>query len=75
MKSSSESGNLKWIYLNTKMCPKCRKPIEKNQGCNHMRCNPGGCGYEFCWLCMGDWKEHGNTTGGFYKCNKYDSLC
>jgi ariadne-1 len=21
---------------------------------------------------MGDWKEHGANTGGYYKCNKYD---
>jgi ariadne-1 len=56
------------------MCPKCRKPIEKNQGCNHMTCSASGCHYEFCWLCLGDWKAHGNTTGGFYKCNKYDLM-
>ena len=30
------------------------------------------CKYEFCWMCMGDWAEHGATTGGYYKCNKYD---
>jgi len=33
----------------------------------------GGCGYEFCWLCRGDWKEHGSQTGGYYACNKYDA--
>lgn len=32
----------------------------------------GGCGFEFCWLCRGDWKEHGAQTGGYYACNKYD---
>jgi len=32
----------------------------------------GGCGYEFCWLCRGDWKQHGGHTGGYYACNKYD---
>ena len=21
---------------------------------------------------MGDWKDHGSNTGGYYKCNKYD---
>ncbi|KAH8054162.1 hypothetical protein JL720_14533 [Aureococcus anophagefferens] len=46
--------------------------IEKNQGCNHMNCSQ--CKYEFCWMCMGDWADHGATTGGFYKCNKYDPL-
>jgi len=29
----------------------------------------GGCGYEFCWICMGEWKVHG---GDFYNCNKFD---
>ena len=28
---------------------------------------------EFCWICMGDWGEHGSTTGGYYKCNKYEA--
>lgn len=29
------------------------------------------CKFEFCWLCQGDWKEHGERTGGFYNCNKW----
>jgi ariadne-1 len=32
------------------------------------------CTYEFCWLCLGDWKEHGQKTGGYYNCNKYEEL-
>jgi ariadne-1 len=24
-------------------------------------------------MCRGDWKTHGQHTGGFYSCNKYDS--
>merc|ERR1719401_2205391 len=48
-----------WLRLNTKMCPKCQNPIEKNGGCMHMTCRkPGGCGHEFCWICMGDWRGH-----------------
>lgn len=76
LKNSAESENINWILANTKQCPSCRKPIEKNQGCNHMTCNKdfGGCGYEFCWLCSGKWSDHGSNTGGYYKCNKYDEL-
>ena len=28
------------------------------------------CKYEFCWLCLAAWKEHGEATGGFYACNR-----
>jgi ariadne-1 len=55
---------------NTKDCPRCSKPIEKNQGCNHMSCRL--CKHEFCWLCLGNWSEHGSATGGYYQCNKYE---
>jgi len=73
IKNSAESENISWIRANTKKCPKCHKPIEKNQGCNHMICSKaGGCGHEFCWLCLGDWSTHGTSTGGYYQCNIYD---
>lgn len=69
-KCQSESETANWILANTKKCPKCNCRIEKNQGCNHMSCKM--CRFEFCWICMGDWSEHGQNTGGYYKCNKYD---
>mmetsp|Transcript_91143 Transcript_91143/g.162255 ORF Transcript_91143/g.162255 Transcript_91143/m.162255 type:complete len:535 (-) Transcript_91143:198-1802(-) len=73
IKNSAESENISWIRANTKKCPKCHKPIEKNQGCNHMVCSKaGGCGHEFCWLCLGEWSTHGTSTGGYYQCNIYD---
>eukprot|EP00933_Yihiella_yeosuensis_P053283 TRINITY_DN51499_c0_g1_i1.p1 TRINITY_DN51499_c0_g1~~TRINITY_DN51499_c0_g1_i1.p1 ORF type:complete len:551 (-),score=105.03 TRINITY_DN51499_c0_g1_i1:194-1846(-) len=73
IKNSNESENISWIRANTKNCPKCHKPIEKNQGCNHMVCSKaGGCGHEFCWLCLGEWSTHGTSTGGYYQCNIYD---
>ena len=70
-KSKDEGENAKWLIVNTKQCPSCHKFIEKNQGCNHMTCrkNAGGCGYEFCWICLGEWKTHG---GSYYKCEKYN---
>jgi ariadne-1 len=57
---------------NTKPCPNCKKPIEKNQGCNHIQCR--SCQHDFCWLCLGLWKDHGSATGGYYNCNKYENL-
>uniref|UniRef100_A0ACD5XUB6 Uncharacterized protein n=1 Tax=Avena sativa TaxID=4498 RepID=A0ACD5XUB6_AVESA len=72
-KKSAESGNMKWIIANSKPCPKCKRPIEKNHGCMHMTCRPP-CNFQFCWLCLGAWSEHGNrTTGGYYACNRYES--
>jgi len=74
-KATDESENVKWMVANTKKCPACRSAIEKNGGCMHMTCRKeaGGCGFEFCWLCRGTWKEHGSSTGGYYNCNKYDA--
>jgi len=70
-KCQSESETANWILANTKKCPKCSARIEKNQGCNHMSCKV--CRFDFCWICLGDWKEHGQNTGGYYKCNKFES--
>ncbi|GFP80706.1 probable E3 ubiquitin-protein ligase ari7 [Phtheirospermum japonicum] len=60
------------ILANSKPCPKCKRPIEKNQGCMHMTCTPP-CKFEFCWLCLGAWSDHGERTGGFYACNRYEA--
>lgn len=58
-----------YLAANSKACPGCKRPIEKNQGCNHMTCSQ--CKHEFCWLCLIEWKEHcmGNN-GGYYNCLK-----
>jgi len=71
VKASAESENVLWISANTKACPKCKKNIEKNHGCNHMQCVQ--CKWDFCWVCLGEWKEHGSATGGYYKCNLYEN--
>ncbi|XP_066337615.1 probable E3 ubiquitin-protein ligase ARI7 [Miscanthus floridulus] len=64
VKNSSDSAETSnWVVAHTKACPKCARPIEKNQGCNHMRCSPP-CGHHFCWLCL-------QPAGGenHYACN------
>ncbi|CAD5166996.1 unnamed protein product [Musa acuminata subsp. malaccensis] len=72
LKNCAESENMNWILANSKPCPRCKRPIEKNQGCMHITCTPP-CKFEFCWLCLGRWSEHGERTGGFYACNRYEA--
>lgn len=72
-KYNDEGETVKWITVNAKKCPKCKTPIEKNQGCLHMTCRSKmGCGHEFCWKCLDDWRTHSSKTGGFYKCTIYE---
>ncbi len=69
-----------WMAKNCKRCPKkiggCGRMILKNGGCMHMTCRraEGGCGFEWCWLCLGPWSEHGSKTGGYYACNNYTAM-
>lgn len=60
----------KWITQNTKECPKCKRTIEKNQGCNHMTCRHASCGYEFCWICLEKWDPHNDH----YTCKTFAAL-
>ncbi|CAI6368940.1 unnamed protein product [Macrosiphum euphorbiae] len=65
-KCADDSETSNYIAANTKDCPKCNIFIEKNGGCNHMQCL--SCKFDFCWMCMGDWKAHGTE---YYDCSKY----
>lgn len=39
LKNSAESENINWILENTRLCPKCKRPIEKIRGsCMHITC-------------------------------------
>ncbi len=35
--NGDEIANALWVAANTKRCPRCSTPIEKDEGCNHMR--------------------------------------
>ena len=37
----------------------------------HMTCSQ--CRHQFCWLCCLPWGDHGERTGGFYACNRYEA--
>ncbi|CBY22151.1 unnamed protein product [Oikopleura dioica] len=65
-KCSEDSDTADYIATKTKDCPMCSSCIEKSGGCNHVIC--GLCKYEFCWVCSGDWKEHGAQ---YYECSRF----
>ncbi|XP_066587714.1 potential E3 ubiquitin-protein ligase ariadne-2 [Prorops nasuta] len=65
-KCADDSETANYISAHTKDCPKCHICIEKNGGCNHMQCY--NCKYDFCWMCLGDWKAHGSD---YYECSRY----
>lgn len=44
---------------NVKDCPKCKMPIEKTMGCNHMECMI--CRAHICWVCMEVFGESGDV--------------
>lgn len=68
-KIKSESENTLWLEANTKQCLKCKKSIEKNGGCNYMKCY--ACKYEFCWVCMNDWVKYHKDH---FVCNKFEEI-
>eukprot|EP01111_Echinosteliopsis_oligospora_P017147 TRINITY_DN7338_c0_g1_i1.p1 TRINITY_DN7338_c0_g1~~TRINITY_DN7338_c0_g1_i1.p1 ORF type:complete len:261 (-),score=47.06 TRINITY_DN7338_c0_g1_i1:21-728(-) len=62
-----------WKEQNTKKCPaqNCQVNIEKNGGCDHMKCFK--CKHEFCWSCLApfepirrDGNHHHRPTCRFY---------
>ncbi|PVF92311.1 hypothetical protein CPB86DRAFT_717681 [Serendipita vermifera] len=64
------------IERTTKICPgpRCGRRIEKYYGCDHMRCRPpGGCGYEFCWICLAPWAPiiRGDNSRHYDNCKYY----
>ncbi|VIO87491.1 Uncharacterized protein BM_BM956 [Brugia malayi] len=65
-KCADDSETANYISAHTKDCPNCHSCIEKNGGCNHMQC--AKCKYHFCWMCFGDWKNHGSE---YYECSRY----
>lgn len=68
-KKGDDIANALWVAANTKRCPRCTTPIEKDEGCNHMQCRK--CQYDFCWICMQEWGLHSNQTGGYFQCNRF----
>lgn len=67
VETKKDEANVRWIAVNTKICPFCKRPVERSEGCNYMMCKPpGGCGKAFCYVCSRPWepdhKDHFNCT-------------
>ncbi|MCD7461003.1 hypothetical protein HAX54_044982 [Datura stramonium] len=76
-KCKNDGKTVKWISENAKHCPKCHNAVEKNGGCNLVRCR---CGQSFCWLCGGatglehTWSSIRGHTCGSYKEGKEEKV-
>ncbi|KAK3141640.1 hypothetical protein QOZ80_4BG0336500 [Eleusine coracana subsp. coracana] len=47
--AAQELLNIRELYKDVRLCPKCRMAIAKTEGCNKMVC--GSCGQYFCFRC------------------------
>ncbi len=66
LKTREEVASEAWVAGYARPCPQCHAPIQKDSGCNHMKC--GLCKYNFCWICMGEYAA-GHFSAG--RCQQY----
>lgn len=67
---AEELMSLRMILAETVPCPKCKIPITRSQGCNHMVC--GNCRVHFCYRCGVDITEAGYAHFRADKCPTFD---
>jgi len=65
-----ELESLKYIMSVTVPCPKCKMPITRSQGCNHMIC--GNCATHFCYRCGADITQAGYNHFRADRCPTFD---
>lgn len=60
--SEDTASSEAWLKQHSRPCPRCKAPIQKSGGCNHMTCS--GCSLKFCWACM-----RPSHVCGAYRCS------
>lgn len=73
----TQDVSVEWVYANTKPCPQCTRVVIKEEGCDHLICNPpGGCGHQFCWKCLASWFDisAGGTAEHYDHCDHYTGI-
>ncbi|KAK5579888.1 hypothetical protein RB653_009576 [Dictyostelium firmibasis] len=66
--NESDLFSYRWIVENTTICGRCKFPVEKTYGCNHMTCSR--CRYQFCYSCGKDYTAHGTCQGSMIDENR-----
>ncbi|KAG9293823.1 hypothetical protein G9A89_019161 [Geosiphon pyriformis] len=72
IETEQKPANQAYYDRYTKKCPDCEMAIEKNHGCDHMKCR---CGHEFCWLCLAEYEPIRNHDFGKNILNSNKRLC
>lgn len=63
--STDERRTTHWLNANSRPCPKCSSPVERNGGCNLVMCRCRQC---FCWLCGQATRD---AIFGLHACGRY----
>ena len=61
---------MKVLLVFVRLLTKCIRIILL--GCNLIKCVK--CKYDFCWICLEAWKKHSSSTGGYFQCNRYETV-
>ncbi|UJR32413.1 hypothetical protein I4U23_019875 [Adineta vaga] len=54
MNPNVDNQTQQWLNSHSKRCPYCKSPVEKDGGCDHMKCKK--CNHEFCWECLANYR-------------------
>ena len=54
-RAREEEASRREVGRASQPCPGCKRPIQKRDGCDHMKCSQ--CRYEFCYKCLANYER------------------